>query len=158
MGRLDRFAEAEERQRSLPVETGRDRVELELPGDRPPRAGSCPVGFAMNGRRTLRRTGCDTGPLGSAVEVRSRPRPIRSDLGDPMDQLPDTTLARGVDLLHQLRAALPDRGAEYIGRLSEHDPLAVVEAFLYVRRSRAKIPATLYQDLREQMIEVLEAV
>ena len=49
---------------------------------------------------------------------------------------------RNVDLLHQLRAVLPDADATYIGRLNDRDALAIVTLFLYVRRTRASVPAS----------------
>lgn len=59
------------------------------------------------------------------------------------------------ELLNQLRNAVPDGPAEYLGRLDEHEPLAIVEAYLYVRQARLAVPAELYRSLQLRALEVL---
>lgn len=62
------------------------------------------------------------------------------------------------ELLNQLRNVVPNAPAEYLGRLDEREPLAIVEAYLYVRQARLSIPADLYRALQSRALAVLGVV
>lgn len=74
-----------------------------------------------------------------------------------MSALPEPARARSLELFNQLRDVLPDVPAEYIGRLDPDEPMAVVEAYLYVRRQRLPVPDDLYRAMRFHVLHVLDA-
>lgn len=63
--------------------------------------------------------------------------------------------ARNADLLNELRSAIPNQPAEYLGRLDEDDPMSIVEAYLYLRQARVRVPGFLYVTLQRRALEVL---
>ena len=60
------------------------------------------------------------------------------------------------NLLNRLRNAVPNRPAEELGKLDPAEPMSIIEAYLVLRRERLEVPADLYRDTQERMLEMLE--
>lgn len=59
-------------------------------------------------------------------------------------------------LLNQLRDAVPSRHAKHFGRLDPQEGMAILEAYLYLRRERLAIPLDLYRSVQRQVLLVLD--
>ena len=76
-------------------------------------------------------------------------------LGGALNRPSIPNQARNADLLNELRGAIPNQSAEYLGRLDEDDPMSIVEAYLYLRQARVRVPGFLYVTLQRRALEVL---